>query len=223
VIVPAMKRNPKCDARIALVYRGMGAPKAYRFDHLSHFEVLRFWKMSTLEMNNYLKRNFNVHHRKPRCQKGRTVPENLSYVDIESHTAYNRLIVVVAKWSRLDVRDVQTDHLERFLRNLYPALHRLTSHDGGGTKFLSMEFILHKKKLNNFSPYLLAHVAKWAGLHRHLLHVSDVKRFLEQIYPALKRLALNHKEHKLLKLNDFTKVLNDIWLPMNEPIIFRHH
>lgn len=220
-VYPKIKVQRHCIHRIALVYWGSGVPKEYRLDHLSNFEVRRFWAMSKQEKSLYLRTAFNRHHRKPRCQKGPTTIENISNVDIDSHISYNKFISVVSKWSLVPIEKVLTIHIRAFLGKVYQSFERLVTYNGTNSKIKSLEFTLHKKTLNDFTPYFLRNVARWAGVEFSTLHMSDVRRFMEQVYPSLKRLATDHNESKLLSLNNFAAVLNEIWLPADEPIFLR--
>ncbi len=221
-VYPKVRVSRHCLHRVALVYWGSGPPKEYRLDHLSNFEVRRFWVMSKQEQSLYLRTSFNRHHRKPRCQKGPTTVENLSYVDMDSHISYNKFISVVAKWSLVPIEKVLTAHIRAFLGRVYPSFERIVTYNGAQSKIKSLEFLLHKKTLDDFTPYFLRNIARWAGIEQGSIHMSDVRRFIEQVYPCLKRLATDHTESKLLSLNNFAVVLNEIWLPVNEPIFLRN-
>ena len=222
VVYPKARVSRHCLHRVALVFWGSGAPREYRLDHLSNFEVRRFWAMSKQDQSLYLRTAFNRHHRKPRCQNGPTTVENLSNVDIDSHIFYNKFISVVSKWSFVPIEKVLTVHIRAFLGKVYPSFERLVTYNGTHSKIKSLEFTLHKKTLDDFAPYFLRNVSRWAGVDYNSLHMSDVRRFMEQIYPSLKRLATDHSESKLLNLNNFAVVLNEIWLPLDEPITIRH-
>ncbi len=207
--------------RVAMVQWGRGGVRQYRLDFLSNYDLRNFWHMSLSEKVEYLDKFFDRHHRKPRCQKGQTVASNLSYVDRLSHVRYNAFISVVAKWSGLgrDVERVLTEHIDHFLRKVYPSLDRLFTHQKTH-KLRSLESILNKKGLGDFSSLIIGATARWANVRSDAVHMADVRRFIESVYPPLKRLALDHELNKLRSPKSFAKTLNKIWLPVNEPITF---
>ena len=203
--------------RIAIVDWGRGRSRKYRLEHLTHSELHRFWRMNNAEKAVYLKEAFNRHHRKPRCQKGPTEPDNLSYVDIVSHKNYNELIFVVAKWSSLSVERVHTVNISKFLLRLYPHLEKLFTNRSNG-RLRSLEDVMNGKNLVRLSPSFVANVAKWSGISFGKVRASHIRRFISHIYPPLKRLAFDHEANRLKNLTAFTRLLNKIWLPQDEQI-----
>lgn len=221
-VYPKVRITRNFLARVAIVHWGRAEPKEYRLDHLSDSEVKRFWAMTKREKSEYLRKNFNRHHRRPRCQNGPTIIDNLSYVDIVSHNIYyNRLISIVARWESVSIEKVLTTHIRAFLGKVYPSFEQIVTYDGTHSKIKSLEFTLHKKTLDDFTPNFLRSVARWASIEYDRLHMSDVRRFVEQIYPVFKRLATDHNEGRLHNLHGFALVLNEIWLPIDEPIYLR--
>jgi hypothetical protein len=208
-------------ARFAVVDRGRGRIQKYYFDHLSNYEIRNFWKMNMLEKAEFLDNFFDRHHRIPRCQKGKTVPENLSHVEKVAHVEYNRLIFVVSRWSSLfDIESVKTEHISRFLRQLYPSLLRIYMHQSN-CKMKSLEDVTRRKDYENASRFLTLHVARWSGLRYKEVKAGDICYFLEYLYPVIKKLAIDHDNGKLMHLHGFVKVLNKVWLPINEPIFLQ--
>ena len=219
-VYPLAKVNLGHPPRIAMVYWGKGRPKEYRLDFLDLHEVKAFWQMSRVDMAKYLKIFFNRHHRKPRCQKGPTEPLNLSYVDAFSHTNYNWLIGIVARWSNFSsVEEVRTIHNEQFLKQFYPTLERMFTHNG---KIRSLESVLEIKNMECLSQHLIGNIAKWAHVDYKHLHISNVHLFFERIYPPLRRLAYDHQHRKLKSLYSFSKILNEVWFPRDEQMNIHH-
>lgn len=68
---------------------------------------------------------FDRHHRKPRCQGGKTVGSNISLVDRRSHEKYNQLMQAVAKYFSIKVEDVKTRHIAKFVNMVLPSIQRL--------------------------------------------------------------------------------------------------
>ena len=207
-------------ARFAVIDRGRGRIQKYYFDHLSNYEVRNFWKMTKLEKAEFLDNFFDRHHRIPRCQKGQTVPENLSYVEKVAHIAYNRLIFIVSRWSGLSIESVKTEHVGRFLRLLFPSLLRIYMHQSN-CKMKSLEEVTRRRDYENASRFLTFHVAKWAGLKYKEVKAGDICQFLEYLHPVIKKLAVDHEHGTIMHLHGFMKVLNKVWLPINEPIFLR--
>jgi hypothetical protein len=219
-VFPSDTLNWNKPSRSAIVDWGKGEIKEYKLDYLSNYELRHFWRMENSDKADYLCKYFNRHHRKPRCQKGLTENSNLSYVDIESHIGYNRLISVVARWSNLSIEMVQTEHLAKFLRKVYPSLERRMTNPVT-FKLRSLENLLERKNLDDISPFFIANVAKWTGLEFESVLLSDVRHFLEYIYHPIKRLAYDHDLGRLKSLVGFIKTLNKIWLPIDDQIFFR--
>jgi hypothetical protein len=217
-VFPLVRVNLGHPHRVAMVYWGKGSPKEYRLDYLDPHELRSFWRMSKSEMAEYLRKFFNRHHRKPRCQKGVTEISNLSYVDIVSHVSYNSLICVVGRWTSLSVEIVKTVHIESFLRQFYLQLEKVFTESG---KVKTLEAVINPKNINNLGPHLLSNIAKWAGVDSTELHVSHVIRFFEKIYPPLRRLAYEHDHRRFKTMYHFMKSLNEVWLPKDEQINLR--
>lgn len=68
---------------------------------------------------------FDRHHRKPRCQGGRTIKDNISLVDRKSHERYNQLICAVAKYFSIKIDHVKSRHIAKFLNMVLPSIQRL--------------------------------------------------------------------------------------------------
>jgi hypothetical protein len=68
---------------------------------------------------------FDRHHRKPRCQGGKTFKGNISLVDRKSHERYNQLICAVAKYFSIKVDLVKSRHIAKFLNIVLPSIQRL--------------------------------------------------------------------------------------------------
>ena len=88
--VPKRKPLP----RVAIVDRGGKNKVRYLLEYLTISELQSFWDANNQQKLEFLKSKFNRHHRKPRCQDGKTSPGNMSFVDIESHITYNFFIKV---------------------------------------------------------------------------------------------------------------------------------
>lgn len=219
MVCPCAKIDWNNPARTAWVYwPGRGAPLLYRLDYLDSYELRNFWQMDYKSKAEYLRINFNRHHKRPRCQDGPTTPENLSYVDIFSHnTCYNGLISVVAYWCGKPVKKVFTADIERFLRKVYPHLKNLMSRKNS-RKLKGFEAVIDQKNLKSVHRVLIVNIAKWAKVDSHSVHVSDVRRFLNYIYVPIKRLALDHESRRLRTLPELFRMLNEIWLPADDQI-----
>jgi len=194
--------------------------REYRLDHLTNGELNAFWHMDANAKIDYLIRCFNRHHRRPRCQKGVTECHNLSYVDIESHTSYNKLIFVISRWFKMSEAEVKTKHIAIFLKKVYPSLERLMTNPVT-RKMKSLKSLLHTGSFNKLSPAFIGNVAKWAGIKFGAVHANDIRRFITQIYLALKRIAYDHSLGRLKTLPAFIKVLNKIWIPRDCQIILK--
>lgn len=222
-VYPVTQLDWKNPARIALVYwRGRGEPIEYRLDHLDNHEIRSFWSMDYAQKAEYLRGKFNRHHRRPRCQKGPTIRENLSQVDIHSHTCYNKLISAVACWAGITIEKVKTADISKFLRKVYPHLKRIMSHEDT-EKLKGIDTVIDQRHLKDLSPVLIVAVARWSKVRSQSVHFRDVCRFLEYMYPALKRLAFDYVAGKLKTLAEFFKILNEIWLPIDEQIKIGRH
>lgn len=68
---------------------------------------------------------FDRHHRKPRCQGGKTIKSNISLVDRKSHEQYNQLICAVSKYFGIKIDSVKSQHIAKFLNMVLPAVQRL--------------------------------------------------------------------------------------------------
>ena len=219
-VIPLYPINWNNPPRRALVDWGKGGVKLYHLEYLSNLEVKIFWQMDDSAKAEFIRKRFNRHHRRPRCQKGPTKPENLSYVDIVSHESYNRLISFISRWSGISIEEVQTEHLSRFLRKVYPSLVRLIIHKDT-RKMRSLEDVLNRKNLYNLSPFFIHNVAGWSGLEFDMTQLVDVRRYISFIYPAIKRLAYDHKDGKFRSFSNFVRLLNTIWLPIDEQIVLK--
>jgi hypothetical protein len=215
-VFPVSEINWNKPPRKAVVDWGHGRIQVYRFEHLTSFDVKSFWKMSDDEKAVYLYRFFDRHHRLPGCQGGKTVPENLSYVDRVSHTMYNKLIFVVARWSSLSIEKVKTRHIAKFLKEVYPALLRVYMNQTT-CRMKSLESLKRKKNLE-ISRRLTIQVGRFAGLRFDAVAPADIWNFLEYLHSAVKRLAVDHETGRLRHLFGLVRILNDIWLPVEEPI-----
>lgn len=209
---------------VALVYRGGGGePRHYRLDFLSPSELKSFWHSTYVEKENFLNFECNCHHRRPRCQKGLTILSNLSYVDKYSHDCYNKLISAVARWSKTPLKRVTTKKIEEFLRKIYRQLKWLMSYSDT-EKVRSLESTLNQRNIgHNLNERLISNIAKWSDVETRALHVMDVCKFFEYMYPVLIRLAIDYESGKLKTLVEFFRVLNKIWLPIDEQIKLGRH
>lgn len=220
-IYPVATLSWKNPARRAIVYWGRGGQKEYRLDHLSNNELRIFWALNDVDKAAYLKKNFNQHHRLPRCQNGPTERWNLSQVDIVSHQSYNSLISVVARWSGVRIEMVKTKHIAAFLLRIYPTLEKLITHSDT-KKLKSLEDVVSRKNLEGLSSFFISRVvARWACVELSAVQFSDIRHFLEHIYPPIKRLAFDHELDRLRTINSFVKILNEIWLPMHQQMYFK--
>jgi hypothetical protein len=145
---PTIKKgtlDPDSLARVAIVEYPSGSSKIYWLIHLPAYEVLAFWQSKDSEKIKFLKKRCNRHHRKEK-QRGGTGGKNLSNVDIYSHGMYHNLISLVAKTSRVSAKNVQTENIQKFLRQLLPIVQRLLiDHDTGHLHSpRSLEMILNK-------------------------------------------------------------------------------
>lgn len=68
---------------------------------------------------------FNFHHRRPRCQEGKTSVENLSRVDIVSHERYNMLVGLTANVFGIPIEEVRTADLAKVFNAVYLIASRL--------------------------------------------------------------------------------------------------
>ena len=205
--VPKRKPLP----RVAVVDRGGRNKVRYLLEYLKVSELQSFWNSNNSQKLEFLKSRFNRHHRKPRCQNGKTSPGNLSYVDIESHIMYNFFIGVVARYSNTSSERVRTNQVAGFLNHFYPIFNKL---------FIEREGGLRKIKTLVPSEYFCLGeiVSRWAHVPQEEVHDSQREFFVGRMHSILGRLAVDHDTGILRSFEGFIGVLNDIWLPREEPI-----
>ena len=221
VIYPISKILPRPLPRVADVIWGRRKAKKYRFDHFVNTELEHFWKLDDCEKQVYIKENFDEHHRRPRCQNGPSNADNLSYVDIVSHRQFNKIVETVAKWSGVDIKKVYTKDIASFLWRAYPTLEKLFLHPTT-RRLKSLEIVLHEDNIDYVSrSFIFRIVAPWAGLNSNLVQIRDIRNFVRQIYPPIKRLAYDHESDELRRVHSFANVLNMIWLPKDDQIIYK--
>ena len=221
VIRPILKVLPYPLPRVAEVIWGRRKAKEYHFDHFVNTELEHFWKLDDRKKQDYIKANFDEHHRRPRCQSGPSNADNLSYVDIVSHRQFNKIVETVAKWRGLDIKKVYTKDIASFLWNAYPTLEKLFLHPIT-RRLKSLEIVLHEDNIDCVSrAFVFRIVAPWAGLNSNMVQLRDIRNFLRQIYPPIKRLAYDHESDELRRVQSFATVLNTIWLPKDDQIVFK--
>lgn len=204
------KRKPL--PRVAIVDRGDKNKTHYLLEYLTDSELQTFWDSNNQQKLEFLKSKFNRHHRKPRCQGGKTSVGNLSFVDIESHTMYNLLIGVVARYSGTSDEKVRTNQVANFLNHFYPFFcNKLFIERQGGPR--KVETLVLSE-----CGHLLGVVSRWAHTSVENVTCVHLEGFLKRMYLILGRLAVDHDTRMLRSFEDFIRMLNDIWLPREEPI-----
>ena len=205
--VPKRKPLP----RVAIVDRGGKNKVRYLLEYLTISELQSFWDANNQQKLEFLKSKFNRHHRKPRCQDGKTSPGNMSFVDIESHITYNFFIGVVARYSNTCSEKVRTNQVANFLNHFYPIFNKLFIEREGGLR-----------KIKTLVPHeygcLLEIVSRWARTPVENVSYAQLEDFLRRMQSILGRLAVDHDTRMLRSFEGFIGVLNDIWLPREEPI-----
>lgn len=204
--------------RLALIEKSRGGMRKYYLDSLSNYELENFWRMNKDEKANYLDDFFDCHHREPRCQKGKTIPSNLSYVEKKAHKEYNKFIFVVSELSKISIESVKTKHIGKFLHDVYPTLLRIYMHQST-CKMKSLPDVTRRSDYQFANDTLITCVAKWAGLSFREVRASDVVHFIDYLHPVLRKLAVDHKTNKLMTLGGLVELLNRVWLPADMPIV----
>jgi hypothetical protein len=220
-ITPIFKISQKTLSRVANVKWGECKPMLYHFEHLNNDELWKFWQMNDDDKAIYLQKHFDVHHRKPQCQNGSNNTSNLSHVDRASHIEYNGMISVIAKWAGIDITQVLTKHIAAFLWHCYPSLEKMfTPKDRSGIK--SLAEILLKKNIDTLSrKFVVRVVSLWVGAESGSVKLINIRNFLSHIYPSINRLAYDHEAGCLRSLGGLAQILNEIWLPVSEQIVFK--
>jgi len=145
--------DPDSLARVAIVEYPSGSKKIYWLIHLPAHEVRYFWQIKDSEKIKFLNKCCNRHHRRER-QRGGMGGKNLSNVDIYSHRMFHNLMYLVAKNSRMSTKNIRTENIQKFLRQLLPIVQRLLiDHDTGHLHSpTSLETILNKVWLPSDEP-----------------------------------------------------------------------
>jgi hypothetical protein len=80
---------------------------------------------------------FNRHHRLPKVQGGRRTNGNITLVDVKSHRTFNSLVYHTAKYHSIDVSEVRTEHMAKFLNAIDSVMRLLVDPDSKKYKELS--------------------------------------------------------------------------------------
>lgn len=208
-VYPSVQKTGPLPRVVIMEFIG-GEKLIYRMEHLPKDVVYVFWHMSAFEQYMFLSTKFNHHHRRPRCQAGESEDGNLSLVPMVAHNSYNAMVSVVAKHNDVDIKEVRTCHMADFL---LPIFFIFNNAEYSGQKLIDIRGVRGERY-----RWLKKAAAKYLGKRPHKVKKEDMMFFLSKVLPHFMRLALDHDKNQILCLEDFVQIMNEVWMPPDEPL-----
>ncbi len=157
--------------------------------------------------------SFNRHHRLPECRGGKITSSNCVLVDVESHNAFNALVLVASRLCCILEKFVCAEHIA-FALNTITRIFDYSMRD----EYKNVAELKSAHDIKKDESYQL--LLRFASMLKHVKMRNVLPEHLDYAVMKIRTISriIAGSRHRLLRPDRLVKQFNSIWLPDCDPI-----